>query len=118
MTSTPHTTDESLGSDPSSGTGQDHLLHAAERTGLVTAREVAEGEVELRGSALLLHGRPIAYAGGAAVGVGRGGAAGERRAPNHAVACLQGLAETGLVPLVHGDGGGEVVWTAAIRGRR
>ena len=88
MTSTLHT-DGPLGSGTSGATERDDLLLSAVRTGLVTAREAAEGEVELRGAALLLHGRPIAYAGGAAVGVGRaggvggalgrGGAAGERR---------------------------------------
>ena len=40
----------------------DTLLASAVRAGLITVREVADRAVELRGSALLLHGQPIAYA--------------------------------------------------------
>ncbi len=132
MTSTPQSTDRP-GRAASSTTGggdsvlrsDDSVLRSAVRAGLVTAWELAEGLVELRGTALLLHGRPIAYAVGAA-GSGRGaagaapgsgaGAAGERALADHEPVCLRLLAETGLVAEVHGDGTGEVVWASAISG--
>ncbi|GAA3694258.1 hypothetical protein GCM10022204_07590 [Microlunatus aurantiacus] len=115
MTSTPQTSDRPGNAGPSTRQGDGGVLAGAVRAGLVTARELADGVVELRGSALLLHGRPIGYARGAASAAG-GSAAGERRPPSHEPTCLRLLAETGLVAEVHGDGTGEVVWTSAIPG--
>lgn len=87
MTTTPASTD---------------LLTAAVTAGLVTAREVTDGAVTLRGSALLLHDRAIAYAADPAT---------------HELDCLQLLAEGGLVPAVL-RASGTVVWIEAVRGIR
>lgn len=116
MTSTAQTTDRPT-SAPSNVIDRDgSLLRGAVRAGLVTARELSEGAVELRGTALLLHGRPIAYARGMAAS-GRGaGAAGERAVGDRESTCLRLLAGTGLVPELVGDATGPVVWTSAITG--
>lgn len=93
MTSTPESTD---------------LLDSAQAAGLVAAREVAEGAVDVRGGAVLLHGRVIAYAH-------RGTDAARE------LSCLRLLAETGLVPeVLRGSQAtaGPVVWTEAVRGLR
>ncbi|MET1006785.1 MAG: hypothetical protein ABWX96_14650 [Propionibacteriaceae bacterium] len=87
----------------------DTRLASAVRAGVVTAREVSERAVELRGSALLLHGHAIAYARP------RGGPDG-RGAVDREVRTLRLLAETGLVPEVCGHG--DVTWTTAVRGVR
>ncbi|HEY5981223.1 MAG TPA: aminoglycoside phosphotransferase family protein [Microlunatus sp.] len=106
MTSTPPSTDPR-----SDAQLADSLVVSAVRVGLITAREVAAQAVELRGSALLLHGQPIAYARPRGLGGASGPATRELRS-------LRLLAETGLVPEVHGSGEGEVTWIAAVRGER
>jgi hypothetical protein len=112
MTSTLSPTDRDTRPDPDPPTAAppaDSVLVSAVRTGLITVREVAERAVELRGSALLLHGQPIAYARPRGVHGAPDAVAPELR-------CLRLLADTGLVPEVYGDG--EVTWTAAVRGER
>lgn len=94
----------------------DLVLRGAVRAGLVTVRELSEGAVGLRGAALLLHGRPIAYARGMASSGPGAGAAGERAVPDRESVCLRLLAGTDLVPELVGDGSGRVVWTSAISG--
>jgi hypothetical protein len=94
-----------------SAPGSTDLLATAVAAGLVTAREVAGGAVTMRGSALLLHGRTIAYAAGTAaleavVAAGR------------ELCSLRLLADSGLVPEVLRAEAGEVVWTEAVRGTR
>ena len=79
------------------------------RAGLITVREVTDRAVELRGSALLLHGQPIAYARPRSV-------PGALDAADRELRTLRLLAETGLVPEVCGHG--DVTWTAAVRGER
>jgi hypothetical protein len=90
------------------------LLATAVAAGLVTAREVADGAVSVRGMALLLRGRAIAYAvapAGGPSGTGEESATRQLR-------CLSLLADTGLVPEVLRGAGDQVVWTAALRGTR
>ena len=114
MTSTPSTTDLLADTrpedDPRSADPQsDALLVSAVRAGLITVREVTERAVELSGSALLLHGQPIAYARPRSV-------PGALDAVDRELRTLRLLAETGLVPAVCGHG--DVTWTAAVRGER
>lgn len=97
------------------------LLDRAGRTGLVTAREIADGAVTFRAltetgrssggavTALELHGQPIAY--------GKWCASGDR-AVSHEQAVLRQLTGSELVPEVVGPGGDEVLWVAAARGGR
>ncbi|HEY5784677.1 MAG TPA: hypothetical protein VIT65_07865 [Microlunatus sp.] len=87
----------------------DTLLVDAVKAGLITVREAADSAVELRGSALLLHGQPIAYARPL-------GVHGSPTTATRELRCLTLLAETGLVPEVCGNGA--VTWTAALRGER
>lgn len=77
------------------------LMAAAVMAGLVTAREVADGGVEVRGTTLLLHGRRIAFA---------------RRADTPELQTLRQLAESGVVPDVIHRGAGSVAWTAVVHG--
>ena len=92
MTSTPWTTDLPADTRPDTSPRPDAtLLVSAVRAGLITAREVAERAVELRGSVLLLHGQPIAYARSHGVSGARDASDRERRV-------LRLLADTGLVP--------------------
>ena len=115
MESSAQTTDRPTAA--SSVTDQDgSLLRSAVRAGLVTGLELSEGAVGLRGAALLLHGRPIAYARGLAPSGPGAGAAGERAVPDREAVCLRLLEGTGLVPELVGDGSGPVVWTSAISG--
>jgi hypothetical protein len=81
------------------------LLTSALAAGLVTGREVAEGVVAVHGAALLLHGRPIAYA--------RRGELALRE-----LRCLRLLADTELVPSVLRSEAGGICWTEAVRGTR
>lgn len=83
------------------------LLAAAVAAGLVTAREVADGAVDVRGSALSLRGRAIAYASETA-----------NADAGHEQRCLRMLADTGLVPEVLRAGADGIVWIAAVRGSR
>ena len=102
--------DDRLDDDPRTAVPLgDTLLVSAVRAGLITVREVTDRAVELRGSALLLHGQPIAYAR-------RRGVPGTQDAADRELRSLRLLAETGLVPEVCGHG--EVTWTAAVRGER
>ena len=87
----------------------DALLVDAVKAGLITVREVADSAVELRGSALVLHGQPIAYARLRGVHDALDVATRELR-------CLTLLADTGVVPDVCSSG--DVIWTAAVRGER
>ena len=110
MTSTPWTTDLPADTRPDTSPRPDAtLLVSAVRAGLITAREVAERAVELRGSVLVLHGQPIAYARSHGVSGARDAADRERRV-------LRLLADTGLVPELCGRD--DVIWTAAVRGER
>ena len=103
-------TDDRLDDDPRTAVPLgDTLLVSAVRAGLIPVREVTDRAVELRGSALLLHGQPIAYAR-------RRGVPGTQDAADRELRSLRLLAETGLVPEVCGHG--EVTWTAAVRGER
>lgn len=96
MASTPESTD---------------LLDSAQAAGLVAAREVAAGAVDVRGAAVLLHGRAIAYAT-------------LSETAERELTCLRLLAETELVPeVLRGPEArrgiaGRVIWTEAIRGAR
>ncbi len=117
MTNAPSTTelqdparlDARLGTDLATNAPPTDLLASAVSAGLIHVREVADGAVELRGSALLLHGQPIAFARPLVVDGGS-------EAVNRELRSLRLLADTGLVPQV--IGGHEVSWTAAVRGDR
>jgi hypothetical protein len=113
MTSTLSTADQPgdarSDTDPRPPASTEALLDSAVRAGLITVREVAERAVEVRGSALLLHGLPIAYAR-------RRDARGASDAARRELDCLRLLAETGLVPEVRGSG--DAIWAAAVRGER
>ncbi len=116
MTSTLSTTDLRTNTDPRTDPDvrpvpqpADTLLASAIAAGLITVREVAERAVERQGTALLLHGQPIAYGRRQGVGAAPDGASRE-------LGCLRLLAATGLVPELRGRG--EVTWTAAVRGDR
>jgi len=96
MTTTPASTD---------------LLAAAVTAGLVTGSEVTSGDVTVRGDALLLRGRAIAYAAAT-------------DPTNRQLRCLQQLADGGLVPAVlrgtpRGAGNPDgIAWFEAVRGTR
>lgn len=84
------------------------LVSSAVTAGVISAREAASGAVGVCGSALVLHGRPIAYA--------RRRAADPGSAADRELACLRALAGTGVVPeVLHAD---RTIWTAAVRGLR
>jgi len=95
MTSTHHSTD---------------LLASAVAAGLVTVREVTAGAVVMRGTALLLHHRVIAYA----VPVVES----ETPVGSREQSCLRLLADSGLVPEVLRGTDDGVLWTEAVRGTR
>jgi hypothetical protein len=114
MTSTTWTTDLPADyrpdTDPrTAGPLGDPLVARAVTAGLITAREVAERAVELRGSVLVLHGQPIAYARSQ-------GVPGGPDATDRELRVLRLLADTGLVPELCGRDG--VTWTTAVRGER
>jgi hypothetical protein len=94
-----------------SASGSTDLLATAVAAGLVTTREVADSAVMMRGSALLLHGRAIAYATGT-------GTLQAVDSADRELSCLRLLADSGLVPEVLRGAAGEVVWTEAVRGTR
>jgi phosphotransferase family enzyme len=109
MTSTTWTTDRPDTQPDSDPLTADPLVASAVAAGLITAREVAERAVELRGSVLVLHGQPIAYA--CSPGVSAASDAADRE-----LRVLRLLADTGLVPELCGRG--DVTWTTAVRGER
>ena len=114
MTSTPSTTDPLDDTRPDGDRRTavprgDTLLASAVRAGVITAREVTDRAVELRGSALLLHGQPIAYTRPRSV-------LGAPDAADRELRTLRLLAETALLPVVCGHG--DVTWTAAVHGER